>query len=80
MSDSSGQTKMDEKIQLQKLKLFNIIQKHWCPSFPYDEDCKHCYLEIDICEELWKPCGVPCYDEPATSYDSSSTTKIEKEE
>ena len=71
MSDSMSRTiNYQEGIELQKIKLFNVIQKHWCPSFPYDEDCKSCSLEIEICEKLWDPCGIPM--------DNSSEEKVIK--
>ena len=45
-----------------RAKLYGILREHWCPEFPYGESCKHCSLELEICEPIDKilnPCFPP---------------------
>lgn len=34
--------------------LHKVIREHWCDEFEYGESCKHCSLEITLCEPLFK--------------------------
>lgn len=34
------------------LRLYHVLEKHWCLNFPYGEACKHCSLELEICTPI----------------------------
>jgi hypothetical protein len=33
--------------------LHKVMREHWCDEFEYGESCKHCSLEITLCEPLF---------------------------
>ena len=33
-------------------RIYEVLNEHWCDEFPYGESCKHCSLELKICNKI----------------------------
>lgn len=43
--------------------LHKVIREHWCDEFEYGESCKHCILEVTLCEPLFEAMYPDFFDE-----------------